>query len=80
VLLDDLLKVRAPILIVQAERDPPLAGAWAVRDAFANARRTNLTYRELEGYDHALRDSTGRDRIRDLYTRAARWVRGLTNK
>ncbi|HZW06505.1 MAG TPA: alpha/beta hydrolase [Phycisphaerales bacterium] len=52
--LDDLLKVTAPILLIHGDADAsvPVASARAVRDAFAAAGRTNLTYREYAGADH----------------------------
>jgi hypothetical protein len=73
-LVNDRLKVRGPILLVQGELDPPLVGAWATRDAFAKAHRTNLTYWELEGYDHGLRDREGHDGLPELYVRAGQWL------
>lgn len=52
--LDDLLKVAVPVLIAHGEADVnvPPASARAVRDAFAAAGKTNLTYRAYAGADH----------------------------
>lgn len=57
---DDLLRVDAPILVVQGGADDmvPVESARALRDEFAAAARTNLTYVEIPGVDHRFVDAT----------------------
>lgn len=52
--LDDLLNVNAPILLIHGDADAnvPVTSARAVRDAFATAAKTNLTYLEYPNADH----------------------------
>jgi pimeloyl-ACP methyl ester carboxylesterase len=59
--LDDLLKVSAPILLIQGDADTsvPVASARAVRDGFAAAGKTNLTYHEYTGADHRFMRADG---------------------
>ncbi len=51
---DDLLRVAAPILAIHGDADQsvPVESARALRDAFAAAGKTNLTYKEYAGVDH----------------------------
>jgi fermentation-respiration switch protein FrsA (DUF1100 family) len=55
---DDLVKVDAPILLVQgsADQSVPVESARALRDAFAAAGKTNLTYVEIAGADHSFKN------------------------
>ncbi len=57
-----LVNVRAPILIMQSEKDEmsPPAAARMVVERFKAAGKTNLTYRELPGLNHGLRDAQGK--------------------
>lgn len=51
---DDLLAIDAPILAIHGDADTsvPVESARALRDAFAAAGKTNLTYKEYAGVDH----------------------------
>lgn len=55
----DLLRLDCPILVVHGARDNavPVESARALRDEFARAGRTNLTYLELPGADHTFVDA-----------------------
>lgn len=52
---DELLSVAAPILAIHGDADQsvPVESARALRDAFAAAGKTNLTYKEYAGVDHS---------------------------
>jgi len=52
---DDLLKVDAPILLIHGDADQsvPVESARALRDAFAAAGKSSLTYKEYAGVDHS---------------------------
>jgi len=72
----DLLSVRAPILIVHGERDRsgPVQVARMVRDDFQREGRCNLTYWELPGYDHEMRDVAGASHIDEVLQRISGWL------
>ena len=72
----DLLSVRAPILLVQGERDrsAPVRIARGVRDDFQRAGRTNLTYWEFSGYDHQMQDTAGASHIDEVMQRISGWL------
>ena len=72
----DLLSVRAPILLVQGERDrsSPVQVARAVRDDFRRKGRCNLTYWELPGYDHLMRDAAGASHLDEVMQRISGWL------
>lgn len=59
--LDDLVRIRAPILLVhgEADRSVPVASARGVAEAFGRAGLTNLTYKEYAGADHRLTRADG---------------------
>jgi pimeloyl-ACP methyl ester carboxylesterase len=70
----DVLAVRAPILLVQGERDAPVEVARQVRDDFERAGHCNLTYWEFPGYDHFMKDAAGRSHIDDVLQRISGWL------
>ncbi len=76
-LSDDLLQAKAPIPVVQGERDEsnPVASARAVRDAFKAAGRCNLTYREYPGYNHHMIDAAGTDHFIEVMNGISAWMR-----
>jgi alpha-beta hydrolase superfamily lysophospholipase len=53
--------VDAPILLIHGNADTsvPVASARAVRDAFAAAGKTNLSYLEYAGADHRFTSADG---------------------
>lgn len=57
-----LLNVRAPVLLIQSEKDQmsPPSAARTVEARFKAAGKTNLTYLELPGLDHGFRDAAGK--------------------
>lgn len=74
-----LVNVSAPILLMQSEKDrmsPPVA-ARAVVDRFKSAGKTNLTYRELPGLDHGLRDAHGKPRYEPVLAEAGAFLSRL---
>jgi pimeloyl-ACP methyl ester carboxylesterase len=77
VLADDLLKVKAPILLIHGELDQfaPVASARATRDRFNAAGHKNLTYREKSGLDHFMSDSAGRSHLGDVLSEANGWLK-----
>ncbi len=72
----DLLSVRAPILIVQGERDrsAPVQIARMVRDDFLRSGRGNLTYWEFPGYDHQMQDASGTSHIDEVMQLVSGWL------
>ncbi len=77
VLVDDLLKVKAPILLIHGELDQfaPVATARAMRDRFNASGRKNLTYREKSGLDHFMSDSAGRSHLAVVLSEANAWLK-----
>jgi alpha-beta hydrolase superfamily lysophospholipase len=74
-LSDDLLQALEPILVVQGDRDQSIASARALRDAFKDAGRCNLTYWEFPGLDHHMQDADGKPHIDDVLDRIGAWLR-----
>lgn len=76
-LVDDLLKVKAPILLIHGELDQfaPVATARAARDRFTLAGQDNLTYWEKAGLDHFMSDGQGRSHLGDILTGANEWLK-----
>jgi alpha-beta hydrolase superfamily lysophospholipase len=72
----DLLAVRAPILLVHDERDRSgsVHVARRVRDDFTRAGHCNLTYWEMAGYDHEMRDAAGVAHIDEVLQRISSWL------
>jgi len=72
----DLLSVRAPILLVHGERDrsSPVQVSRAVQDDFRREGRCNLTYWELPGYDHEMRDAAGASHLDEVLPRISGWL------
>ncbi len=77
VLVDDLLRAREPILLVQGEldRNAPVSAGRAARDAFSRAGRCNLTYWEFKGYDHQMIDVWGKSHSPEVLNRISAWLR-----
>lgn len=75
--VEDMLKLTVPILLIQgsADTDSPVVGARKAVEAFTMARRCNLTYWELTGYDHSMADSAGVSRLGEVLDQAALWAR-----
>jgi len=75
-LLDEALKAKGALLVVQGARDRsnPVASARAFRDGFAAQRRRNLTYWEYEDYDHAMVDRTGASHLQEVLQRISVWL------
>lgn len=71
-----LLQTNAPILLVHGTRDQfaPLSTARATLEIFAESGKTNLTYREFEGYDHFMVDRTGVDHNGEVLGIMAAWL------
>lgn len=72
----DLLAVGAPILLVHGERDRsgPVQIARRVRDDFRRTGHCNLTYWEMAGYDHEMRDAAGASHIDEVLQRISGWL------
>lgn len=74
--VNDLLKTRVPVLLVQGEKDrhAPVESARASRDAYAAADRCELTYWEFPDYDHFMTDSDGINNRKEVFKKIAGWV------
>lgn len=75
-LVSDLLSVNAPILVVHGEMDQsaPAVVARKVEGRFRDANRCNLTYLELPGYDHQMRDVAGVSHLNEVLGRISGWL------
>lgn len=74
---DDLLRVECPILVVHGDRDDsvPVEGARALREAFARAGKTNLTFVEIPGVDHRFADpATGKPKLPLVEVAIVEWL------
>ena len=77
-LLPALLTVRKPNLLVHGSADPyaPVEGARGVERAFRAAGKSNLTYRELAGLDHAYGDDKGGSHLEEVLNDSLAWLLG----
>lgn len=71
-----LLQTNVPILLIHGTRDQfaPLSTARATQKMFAESDKTNLTYREFEGYDHFMTDEAGVDHSVEVLSFMAAWL------
>lgn len=74
---DDLLRVNAPILMLQGDADQnvPVGSARALRDAFAAAGKQNLRYVEYPGVDHRFQRADGTSVFPLVEVDIASWMR-----
>ena len=74
--VDDMLKIAAPMLLIQGTADTslPLYDARAAVDIFTGAKRGNLTYWEKAGYSHGMVDAGGTNRLEEVLQEARFWV------
>jgi pimeloyl-ACP methyl ester carboxylesterase len=74
--LDDLLALDIPILLIQGGRDDsvPVASGRKVSQAFDQAGRTNLTYREYPALDHGMVDGDGHSQLEMVISDAGAWL------
>lgn len=72
----DLLALDVPILLIQGGRDQsvPVASGRNIKNAFEQAGRTNLTYREYPNLDHRMTDGDGDSRLDDVIADAGEWL------
>jgi len=72
----DLLAVDVPILLIQGGRNTsvPVASGRNVRDAFEQAGRDNLTYREYPRLDHGMTDADGNSKLAEVIADAGDWL------
>lgn len=73
----DMLRVTAPVLMVQgdSDTDAPVEGARAFRDDYRRAHHCNLTYWELPGYDHHMHDAAGVSHLNEVLGRISQWLK-----
>jgi pimeloyl-ACP methyl ester carboxylesterase len=72
----ELLRTTSSVLLVQGDRDShaPVAIAREIRDEFQRAGRSNLTYWEFPGYDHAMQDEHGTSHLDEVMARISKWL------
>ncbi|MFV0645863.1 MAG: alpha/beta hydrolase [Sphingomonadaceae bacterium] len=72
-----LQQTDVPVLLVHGTRDQfaPVDTARATDEIFRQAGKTNLTYLELEGYDHFMVDEAGIDHEPEVMLLIASWLR-----
>jgi pimeloyl-ACP methyl ester carboxylesterase len=75
--VDDLLKTKSPVLMVQGGRDQsaPVSSGRAARDAYASAGRHEMTYLEYPDYDHHMKDAKGVSHQAEVFSQISGWLR-----
>lgn len=75
--VDGMLQSDAALLLIQGSADTsaPVDNARMVPDIFAKAKRCNLAYWELAGYDHVMHDAQGNNRLPEVLAQADFWVK-----
>jgi pimeloyl-ACP methyl ester carboxylesterase len=75
VLARELLKSKAPVLLIHGARDSysPVESARSTAAIYASAGRP-LTYWEYEGYDHFMTDAHGINHRGEVFARAHDWL------
>ena len=71
-----LLDLTIPIYLAQGSKDimaPPIS-ARTLNESFIKKGKTNLFYKEYEGYDHAYFDRDGNSHLIEVITEAIDWV------
>ena len=71
-----LLDLNIPINLVQGSTDimaPPIS-ARTLKESFIKEGKTNLSYKEYEGYDHAYFDKEGNSHLVEVITESIDWV------
>lgn len=73
---DDLLRSSVPILLIHGTGDKsvPVLSARMTADRFHQAGKDNLTYWELVGHDHFMRDGSAVSRMQDVLMLARAWL------
>jgi fermentation-respiration switch protein FrsA (DUF1100 family) len=74
---EDLLRLNCPILLVHGTEDDsvPVEGARALRDAFVNAGKSNLTLVEVAGANHRFEDpATGASKLPMVEVAVIHWL------
>lgn len=74
--ITDLLALDIPILLLQGGRDRmvPVESGRQVETAFADAGRTNLTYREYPELDHGMTDPEGASQLDEVIAEVGAWL------
>ena len=71
-----LLDLKIPINLVQGSADimaPPIS-AQIINESFIKNGKTNLVYKEYEGYDHAYFDKEGNSHLVEVITESIDWI------
>lgn len=71
-----LLDLNIPIFLGQGSEDimaPPIS-AQKLSEDFIKKEKTNLYYKEYEGYDHAFTDRDGQSHLVEVFTEAIEWI------
>jgi len=71
-----LIELEIPIYLVQGSADimaPPIS-AQKLNESFLKNGKTNLIYKEYEGYDHAFFDKDGNSHLVEVITESIEWI------
>jgi len=71
-----LLDLNIPIFLAQGSEDimaPPIS-ARALSQSFRKAGKTNLLYKEYEGYDHSFFDKKGNSHLVEVISESISWI------
>jgi pimeloyl-ACP methyl ester carboxylesterase len=71
-----LLDLNIPIFLGQGTEDmmaPPIS-AQKLNEAFIRKEKTNLYYKEYQGYDHGFTDQDGQSHLIEVFTEAIEWI------
>jgi len=75
-LLNCLVDLKVPIYLAQGGEDimSPSISAQATQEQFIDQGKTNMHYREYEGYDHGFSDSEGNSHLIQVVMESIRWI------
>lgn len=73
---NSLLDLDIPIFLGQGGEDimAPVLSARKLNESFSNAGKTNLFYKEYEGYDHSFTDTNQQSHLVEVFMEAIGWI------
>jgi len=71
-----LLDINIPIFLGQGSKDlmAPVSSARIMNESFINAGKTNLYYKEYQGYDHGFTDDNNQSHLVEVFMEAISWI------
>lgn len=76
-----LMKVQAPLLVIQAELDKSVSPILAAKQAeLISQKKNNFEYLPFEGIDHKFKDSKGKSHASEVINSIQEWLKKLERK